>query len=210
MSRGVAPIACRPRTRSSTVAPCCRVTLRAFSSFALTFCSGTIAVCPAASSFGWLTVNWVWISTESDPWRIDTGAMGRSFPRMIVPVRSLMMIFEWVSESSDRSWIWPRNSTRFEAKPAGTVTDTKPGLIALASGSLKWSLITNAMRAAPAESGRLTCNLSSAPSKAEVGTMRSTNPPATIRPTVGWLTVCELPPFPAENPPVTTGPWAAT
>ena len=52
MSRGVEPMALSARTRSSTVAPCFKMILRAFSSFAATESCGMTCVLPCEKGAG--------------------------------------------------------------------------------------------------------------------------------------------------------------
>src|SRR5579885_3434844 len=87
-------------------------------------------------------------------------------------------------------------------------TVTRPALSARAAGapaSPKRSLMASTIRADVVKSERRNCRRT-APRGATEGAARSTIAPSGVRPTVGWLTLWEVPPRPEAKPPVTTGP----
>ena len=92
---------------------------------------------------------------------------------------------------------------------AGTATLTSPALSACASGfsAVNFWFTASTMRVVVVKSDCRTCRRI-VPFGATEGAPRSTVAAPSPRPTVGWFTVCELPPLPLENPPVMTGPCA--
>ncbi len=102
------------------------------------------------------------------------------------------------------------NSMVREANEGGTATLTTPEFSARAgdaSAVANFRLTASTIRADVVKSDWRSCRCT-IPLGATEGAGRSTVPPLGLRPTVGWFTVCEVPPRPATNPPVTTGPCA--